>query len=494
MTVMSSYSRKRFVLRVLTPVHIGNGTELSALEIVSSPKRTVVLNIDAALSRLPVGRAQNLSTGEGLLRMLEQFKIPIEEVSYHILAGGLKLDRSGLRQAIRDGAGRPLIPGSSTKGALRTSIITGKLKNKMADGSTPLGKYVDNLRTKNPKFAAQTMESTLLRPGPNKGPHGDLLRSLLVADATFSHSDISVSIVKTASPGRTPLQTKPYSSFVESICAGSQAEVEIRLDYYLLRMEAQKMGFGHEEMSWEQLSRWSLDHMVHLLSVEKSYFRHLGWVGPANEIESLVSTMRSFPDGAIPLRMGWGVGWNTTTGGVATPNERCALIRQYRRIAKYDAKVYRDVHTFPKSRKILNADSSGGGGTMGWVVLLPAGEQRIPIPPPAPYSKRSNIGAVVSTGGAKSDDKPETEEIVWEGVTVVYTPGDGKLVTSKPEEKGKPFTTLSDLVKTGNIDEASVKKLKKKKKKSLPNVTVTIFKSGNTLKIIKVARPNGANT
>ena len=112
-------------LEVLTPLHAGSGEQLTnGLEIASEGGWTYTVDLDKLLDRLPPDRRDRV----GLAGLADLYR-PLAEVQRYAVHGELpppSFPEEGatlLRCFARDGFGRPYLPGSTLKGALRTALL-----------------------------------------------------------------------------------------------------------------------------------------------------------------------------------------------------------------------------------------------------------------------------------------------------------------------------------------------------------------------------------
>ena len=425
---MAALDQKRFRLTLLTPVHVGSGDTLNrGLEILEDrdrnrPTQTFVLDIESLLSRVTDAQADEITRRLGAqdgtlvdyLRSLANVKL--EQVSFYTLQRGFPA--RDLRLHIRRGDGNPIIPGSSLKGALRTLVLTGMtldLSGKLNQvGNRALEAVRKTFREPklNPGRVAQPLETLVFRsPGDMGRPkileqaNGDLLRCVHTRDITFSSKDLGITFLKVHSPSRNdPLNFKPFILAVETLKTGTTAETELTIDSQLLKGEwAEKLNFANRAFTWESLSQWSHNHALRVLKKEKDRAEQAGLPGLPEELGRLQSRLQiSQRQGSIAFRLGWGIGWEGTTGGVADGTYRNELIKTFRgTMTRYPPNVYDEKMPFPKSRKLVEVRGSSeaketgrssgfntmarnlptardgvpvsqaGYGVMGWILLEP---------------------------------------------------------------------------------------------------------------------------
>ena len=115
-----------FKIECLTPVHIGSGEEfVRGLDFFSTEGFTEVLDPALVLKAFGAfeGFAENIMRGGARIgEFLKGRGAGVAACRLYRVPGTIEAQK--LRVAIRTGDGRPIIPGSSIKGALRTLLLT----------------------------------------------------------------------------------------------------------------------------------------------------------------------------------------------------------------------------------------------------------------------------------------------------------------------------------------------------------------------------------
>jgi len=395
MTLYTNDTRK-FTLRTLTPVHIGSGTVLSAnVDIIRGSEESLIIDVDAALSALPPEALLSFDAPLRLRETLVRFGLDLEDYVLYSYPGDF--DATTFRLALRDGRGSPLIPGSSLKGAIRTALLCARsgtqadmvrttqgLKSRRDRDLGSLPPHAGDGRRKLPKpqKAASAVEKNVFRPSQDDAKF-DVLKSLHVLDAAFAEDTLAATLVEISSPkpGQ-PDRTTDFKIGVEVVCEDAAAEVELRLDQYLLGPAGKLLGFDRFGLSWDGLAKACRSHTLKLIDGELAHFEGLSpaWSKTAATLGKLRKTVAdSASTGAIPLRLGWGIGWTGTTGGVLPEPDRLDLLDAFTDlqgkcvIAKYGSSYYqKNGQTFPKSRRL----EKGSGFPLGFIVLEPEGIRR----------------------------------------------------------------------------------------------------------------------
>ena len=349
-------------VHVLTPLHIGTGTELvEGFDFKVVGNETVVLDVDrvweAALLPAEEGGDLNLQ----LLR-----RPPAELVGPEDLKPGSDLVRyrmSGrphgerIREQIKDSFGRPYIPGSSLKGAIRTALLWAMVREGAAQVRP------DRLGQKR-EWAAQTVE----RAAFGRDPNHDLLRALRIGDSTPVRADPPLRLINayafSAKGASIPIN-------VEAIPNDAVMEVKVTVEEYLFTPEAERqLGFGR----WREWITEKLPAVLHgwaeaRIREEIDFCQARGWAGPLGLYRQLLANLPSPRSGAFLIQVGWGTGWTGKTVGPALDAEtRDDLVGRYR----LSRGKHRRGDPFPVSRRMEGRQRERGVvplRPLGWLLV-----------------------------------------------------------------------------------------------------------------------------
>ncbi len=292
-------------LEVLTPTHVGSGEKYSAIDFVVKGDRVVFIDSMKFFEEIErkgldaVEVARKIGSGVGsvgdYIRDLSNIKM--REVS---LIGSPSRKKEILMHT--KSRGKPYIPGSSVKGAIRTAILWKEVKENRSllewtirQIKYELGKerYLQkkDLGRLDDKLEEKVFRRTTLEGTKQGDPKNDLLRALRIGDSSFFDS-WSVYQVKF-------LGMRSFSVLAECIDGGQTAEIAVDFDRFTLNHLGQRL---------------DLDDVIH---ASREF---------AEEVVR-VETSRSYPEEAKQefrrvlkargtiLRIGWGTGWYSSTIG-----------------------------------------------------------------------------------------------------------------------------------------------------------------------------------
>ena len=253
-----------------------------------------------------------------------------------------------LLESIHNGLGKPYIPGSSIKGAIRTAILSD-----LAYGQKNL-KTLINFR----KINATKIENKLFGDDPKK----DVFRFLRVGDATFgNHYEENVVKLVNINERRTSSfwdTTKPQ--LVETLIPKDTSTCTIEFDYNKYKFASDAVHKLPENMSSLNTIFTTINkHTERLLSEEIKYWTNLIDEPNADKVDEYVACLvkimnevevcKSTNGNSCILRLGAGSGWRFITGAWAETFEdfNSQIVPSVRR----NNQKYSD-YKFPKSRRV----------------------------------------------------------------------------------------------------------------------------------------------
>lgn len=355
----------KVTVTTLTPLHIGTGTELlRGFDFDTAGNTTFVLDQDAIYARELErnGPRARLDKPARELIISDELRPGSPFVRY-TLQGSTTVAQ--LREQIKDVHGRPYLPGSSLKGALRTALLryaldTGLVATRLGPGNEA-------------KKADDHWEGEVFGDNPNR----DILRALYVADSAplpTEPSPLMLGNVRVFVNARDADKTESEIPLaVEAVRAGVRFETTLTLDELTLKYteDAQQ----NDRLDWEKRRQW----LAHLPEIARQAGRrHL------NE-ELLIAQSKGFAAAEafykaqlaaqgndIVLQMSWGTGWNGMTVGEHLPQAPHDEVRKRYQLGKppqHKGPWQPDLSKpFPKTRRLVNGNAALGL-PFGWVRL-----------------------------------------------------------------------------------------------------------------------------
>lgn len=294
-------------IRTLTPVHIGTGRVLEKdFDFVVRGGRTWVIRLERIWEEKFTDDPQTLKilerTPPDQLLRAEDLREGSPYVRY-----GLPGQPAGreLREAIKDPADRPYLPGTSLKGALRTVLAWHAWEEqKLTLGSVRL--------KETPKFAARPLEAKIFAGDAElkEFPHHDLLRALRVSDSQ-PQSPRCLEVIQVRVWSRKDPQA-PLS--VEAIRPGTEFTTTITIDETLFSSWAGREKLLHREW-FDQIPKAAWKRANRLLQSQKVFWSDAGQLTAT--LGPLVMALNRHKESSsgFPLCLGFGVGWEGMTLG-----------------------------------------------------------------------------------------------------------------------------------------------------------------------------------
>ncbi|WP_461863428.1 type III-A CRISPR-associated RAMP protein Csm5 [Thermococcus sp.] len=391
------------MLKVLSPLHIGKGDELTPLDIYPAENTVHILNVEKLITELT---DLGVSFGEimHLLKnppenayiwkgYIDELRLSVSDYTLYTLRLHGEPGRRSMRiKEFIKLNGKPYIPGSSLKGAIRTAVFYKVLKE-CGDATTAMNAvsgvdsrtgrelgYSDSLidyyintvsreRRINEKRADDRLEAMVFgmerdgRFGVRYEPKRDPMRGLIIRDSgPIGKKHLAVYRVDVVG------NPQPIPIWVEAVEPDAKTEIEIAIDKDILRMNENHFnGLLWECLKdrgepWESFEGFIWEAVEEfyraVIKAEKRDFPKFG------RYSGTVKTFYSSLDGYSGhlLRLGWGSGWLAMTIGI--------LLRESRRWESVRKKLNlgRNPHgrgfsrDFPKTRRLAD------GMPMGWVV------------------------------------------------------------------------------------------------------------------------------
>jgi CRISPR-associated protein Csm5 len=373
-------------IEVLTPLHVGSGRTLKCnTEILKFDKVVSVIDDHKILNLIGEENIGNwvdiISNGKDLLDYLKQRSptktIEPQQTDKRILpiVGNYSKPENGLREHIFSGNGKPLLPGSSLKGAIRTGVVNGLIeKNSFVANGVLKTKKIDEDRRGNKTVKYGKFEPKLT----GKDPNHDSFRLLRIGDV---HFDKTVCLLAQTVNQKNGLEIKEgVNQLVECVPVGSEALSGVSIPADLLKEINKRPLIANEMKANDAINDWGkiFKHINQFTKKQAdSEFKKYNAVSLPKEALSYPETLKeisgkieNLTDNECIVRVGFGTGYLNMTGGwpleqwkkTLTPNqyqiEMNDLGTAVRKNSKYNA------FELPKSRKII-----AGGVPMGFLKL-----------------------------------------------------------------------------------------------------------------------------
>lgn len=344
----------RGTVEALTPLHVGDGRGPLMHDVDFAIDRGTIYLIDPA--RLwrhldEVGLAEWAESVFRLSSFLKPADYPRLAAASFPIVGHLEA-AGGLLNQLVDARGRPYLPGSSLKGALRSALL------QVTDVPLDLAGAMRESRSRN--WLARPIERRAFGPNPNR----DLWRALRVSDsAPTEPARLRAAVVGIYSLRGSRLVAKGISHRlnVVTLSPGTRLGFEIGLDEFAL--EQGRLGGAVEKDRLRDLARSCQAASRQLIAEERRFYAEAGPPGPARFYRDLLARTDTLEASRFFLPIGWGTGWLSKTIGPALREDpEFPELRQGFCLGYPEA-------PFPKSRRLVESTPDLADAPLGWAQI-----------------------------------------------------------------------------------------------------------------------------
>jgi len=326
----------RVEMELLSPLHVGSGRKLlQGIDWIEHQGRVYVANQEALLEEMlpetgaeldasAVDHLVGMKLGDMINELQRARRLDWYGPCFRYSLPGRPMGRTPqeISEQIKDSYGRPYLPGSSLKGALRSLLA----RHVVADESRQIRihrKY--GQRGLDRRAAADKMEQNLFvtrTSGVNESNY-DLWRAVQVADSkpvddpnwpALALAQVNVY------PPRSSGRPRPRMN-VEVLRTGTRLTATLKLDHTMFTpLAEERLRFGGRRRWLEELAKRAQNDAKHRLVEEVSYFYELRKQGydkcpVENFLDDLADRWRDLGSGEFLMQVGWGPGWMSKTLG-----------------------------------------------------------------------------------------------------------------------------------------------------------------------------------
>ncbi len=343
----------RLTIETLAPLHVGGGRGRLIRDVDFVEADGMAYLVDLEKLWQVVGDEQLAHWNEPEFRLSDL----IEPADYSAcaasvvpLAGHLETG-TGLLDPIRDVSGRPYLPGSSIKGALRSALFR---------SVAGLVNFEQLGRSRS--WAGQPAERAEFGSSPNR----DLLRTLRVFDSTPVDPDAlraEVVAIYSLRGDRLLPKGQGFRWSVISFPTGTRLESAVSVDLWTLGTSSPRLDF-REKAAWiAGLARRCREASDVLIGAERGFYAEVGQPALERFYRRLADRSASLSEGEFLLPIGWGTGWLAKTKGPALRDQPgFDDVRARFSLGRFGVPV------FPKSRRLVESGPDRPDGPVGWVL------------------------------------------------------------------------------------------------------------------------------
>lgn len=352
-------------IRTLTAIHVGSGETLmnnndffidedtyrkeakGKIIGIIDPKKVLEIigteNIDMWLTKI--------ANKQPITDLMSGSQLP-EKYTKRIILLRTSKRSNELKEYIHDGMGRPYIPGSSIKGAIRTAVVT-SLASKMAVGELDTSMYY-----RAGKIGGTTIEKKMF----GKDPQEDIFRFLQVGDALFGDKPTMAACMVNINITGKGFWDESKPSLVEVLQGKDESIFQMKLDLEKYQLAMGKVHPMPDCMrSLPDLFKAINRHTQKLLQEEIDFWNEQIDDKVDEHIEAYIEACENILEEAelckdgqsCILRLGHGSGWRFITGGWS---EGCSdpVWDNIKDAARPNNRKYAG-YPFPKSRRVTKS-------------------------------------------------------------------------------------------------------------------------------------------
>ena len=348
-------------IETLSQIHIGNGFFLQeGNDYIADDDYIYVLNVDKLGSiigedpesiQLWSDAIMNGSASMFLKNRIQGY--PIHDISKRIIKriADPKMGLNSLKECMHDGLGRPYIPGSSIKGAIRTVVMSSLARKEIVQR---LNKESDRKKWKkiiqNIELELLHFETYTKKNKRDTGPSSDIFRFFSTGDAFFNNGvEIAVNQMNLNITEKESLLDKKKSQVVEAIKPGISSQFRLLIDDDFYHYS------GINDIS--DLFKMINDHTYNLLCDEIDFWakgtgtHYTGQDDYLDQLDIILDTIEACQPNECVLRIGQASGWRFVTGAWLEDIDK----RYFKDVIVPQCRprnfLYKD-YPFPKSRRI----------------------------------------------------------------------------------------------------------------------------------------------
>jgi len=363
----------KYELEVISPVHIGSGGTISPIEYVVEDNfyrvdmdglfeddgfDTEGFIEDAKAGAFYIGRFDSKHAKEHV-----RYALDISQSARTKLQELIDSRSSEVREHIKTND-FVYIPGSSIKGAIRTAILWGVLKND-PDKFNRAKRHLENLIRSNDRVDKKRVADRIEKEVFGRDPTHDLLKALQVSDTNaVAAKSLKVEEVRTLTTTPQGHNWKGFYTYVEAMKTGTKLDLELKNDKFLLEGDAaRELHFGSKQSILREIPKICNDFTDRFIEAEINFYRQYNAPRELDKVLEFYETAREIRrSDAFLLHLAWGSGWHGMTVGRLLDQHLLSGIRRKFRLGK------NRVPEFPKTRRLV-FENGKPRYPLGWLKL-----------------------------------------------------------------------------------------------------------------------------
>ncbi|ALK04998.1 MAG: type III-A CRISPR-associated RAMP protein Csm5 [Methanosarcina flavescens] len=318
-------------IKLLSPLHIGNGNELKMIDFYLDKKegkikfinfeKFIEYCIEKNIDLTKEMQNHRYYTGRdfSITKFMDENRInPNSFTSYAVSAKIEERNRESefaIKEFVK--CGGPYLPGSSIKGAIRTALMW-KCLNERSDGLKIVQNGLKTWLKKNRITGRdlKSLDNNISEIVFGKDPHSDILRILRPSDTKpIGKNHLEVSEIKIIG------NSQEIPIYVENLKAGSELFFDVVFDEYLINQNEGKPDFK-EHPCIKYMNAQAICEVCNEFSrkvIEKNLeymWENYQCDSAVDEFDMLWNEATNCKENEAILHIGWGGGWYSTTVGI----------------------------------------------------------------------------------------------------------------------------------------------------------------------------------
>ncbi len=372
---MKPNKKQKYRITTLSPLHIGSGNKILRgfeFHFDRNRHRTIIYDMDEIFDQISNNRRaiDELSELDGRNNDIHNFVRKYNLSLNHSRSFPVECHSREILEFIRDGLGKPMIPGSSLKGSIRT-VVFNFLFSQMSDDEQRRAVETGQNERRD-MFAGRKLDSRVF----GSDPTSDIMKAFAVGDSFYNKVDVKLGICQVMSLTRDHswywkkgYKHFPMSMVFEYLKEDVSGNTVLNFsDFFISDHKAIRTLHFNDKIiaDFSILNSIINNYSQKLIDSELDFFYKHDDEGKLSNVTQFYEMLkRQIPansEGCI-LRLGWGSGWTAMTGNYL--QDFSNLLEEYRRKFRMGK---RGAEVFPKSRKIF-MNRRTPQSVMGWIKM-----------------------------------------------------------------------------------------------------------------------------
>jgi len=361
----------KFKVKVLSPLHIGNGSKISPMEYVVDKQfhridmdsffRDEQFKMDDFIENAKFGSFYLGDFYGDVAKKHILYSLDVTDFSAKVF----EKSRSEVMEYIKTG-GNAYIPGTSIKGGIRTALMWYILKEN-ENLYSEMERYLYGIISRDKKPPSKkSVDNQIEKKVFGDDPKNDLLKVFHISDSNaINPENLRIETVNILTTRREGYGWKNYNTLIEALKIGTTLEVDIKVDdFFASSKVSEELRFKDKIEYLKKFGEICNEYARDFIDYELNFFNEYN-DGRLNNLIDFYENL--YEEDGILLHISWGSGWHGMTIGRLIEED---ILHRLRRIYKLgrrrNAPEY--VEPFPKTRKIVFEDGKPKY-PLGWIKL-----------------------------------------------------------------------------------------------------------------------------